>query len=312
MKLMFEYQKRWQLSQLPVAQQNRNVFQAQHQQITRDAKRNLGQHGVSIRVPECEPRPQRLPDVDHQYRYRAAVADEADDHRSIQNRLQFNSFQDVDQKSREECPSPQRDDAEIEKDPQTKGEAVVHVGLVEPVEQAETSRVDTDREQDSPWREPEQKPRKGGALGAASYPSTVSKDGASHVAPPDSDLHRELDSIPPVLSPRPPLICNKALARFRAVRAVGTPPANALLSKRDHLRPPSSRIESLPSDKPPRKPEYSRPDRSLVFQQRLLSPSRNASAHGTYCISPRRLSFAPQRRDSDSSPSPLATTDPTS
>src|SRR6476620_9108217 len=100
---MFEYQKRWQLPQLPIAQENWDILQTQHGQVTRNAERHLREHRMRIRMPEGEPGPQRLTDVNHQDRDRPAVADEANHYGSVQDGSQLRALQDIDQKSCKEC-----------------------------------------------------------------------------------------------------------------------------------------------------------------------------------------------------------------
>src|SRR5579863_5579344 len=137
-------------------------------------------------MPEGEPRPQGLPNVDHQDRDRAAVADEPDDYSGVEDRLQLGALQDVDEESGEERTRAQRDDAEIEEDPQAEGEAVIHIRLVQPAVQAETGGINSDREQRCPGSKPEQETGKGGSLGSARNPSGIGQDGASHLAPPNA------------------------------------------------------------------------------------------------------------------------------
>jgi hypothetical protein len=146
-QLMFKDEERWKLAQLPVAQQDRNVFQTEHQQIARNAERDFGQHGVRIGMPEGKPCAQGLANVDHQDRDRAAVADEANHYGRVENRSQLGPLQDIDKKSSEERTRSQSDNAEIEKDPQAEGEAVIHICLVQPVVKAEAGRIDSHREQ---------------------------------------------------------------------------------------------------------------------------------------------------------------------
>jgi hypothetical protein len=61
----------------------------------------------------------------------AAVADESDDDGVFRMGAELGLLQDVDQESGEERARAERDHAEIEKNPQAEGEAVVHVGLVQ-------------------------------------------------------------------------------------------------------------------------------------------------------------------------------------
>src|SRR5579864_5283706 len=112
---------------------------------------------MCVRMPEGEPCPQGLTHIDHQNRDRAAVADEADDDRGIQNRPEVDSLKDVNQKSGEESSRAEGDDPKIKEYPQPECEAVVHVGLVEPVIQAKPSRIHSQCQQAYPRCQPEQK-----------------------------------------------------------------------------------------------------------------------------------------------------------
>src|ERR1041385_9193014 len=98
-------------------------------------------------MPEGEPCAQRLADVDHQDCYCTAVTDKTDYYRRIQDWLQLGSLQDVNQKSGEECSRTQRDDAEIQKNPQAEREAVVHLGLVQAVVKAQSRGIPSHRQQ---------------------------------------------------------------------------------------------------------------------------------------------------------------------
>ena len=64
-------------------------------------------------------------------RHRAAVADHADDDGAVDHRLEFLELQDVEQEAGEEGAGAERDDREVQEDPQAEGVAVVHVGLVQ-------------------------------------------------------------------------------------------------------------------------------------------------------------------------------------
>ena len=238
-QLMFENQERRQFPELPVAQQYRNVLQAEHQQVTRDAEGDFSQHGVCVGMPEGEPGPQRLPDVDHQDRDRAAVADESHDHGGVEDGFQFDALQDVDEEPGEECARAQCNNAEIQENPQAEREAVIHVGLVQAVEQAECGRVNAAPQQHGPRTQPCEKARQGSALRAARDPSGIGEDRTSHVAPPKL----EANLVPQGLSPTPRSICNRAWAQSRAEPAAGTPGPNALPSQLDHSHWPSLQNE---------------------------------------------------------------------
>src|ERR1039458_9160271 len=267
-------------------------------------------------MPEGEPCPQRLAHIDHQDCYRPAIADEPDHHRRVQNRLELGTLQDVNEESGEERARPQCDDSEIKKNPKTKGEAVVHIRLVQPVVQAQTGGIDSDGEKNSPGRQPQQKSRERGSLFAPCDPllvgqSAVGNHGASHVAPPTRLSNQNPNSTPPALSPTPPSTCNKPLAPFRCAPAGGMHPESVHLARPDHFSRPGCQSESLQSGKLPRRPGHSRQGRSPVCRQRRLSALPSAAAHDTDCISPPHRASAMPLQDSDSSPCPRATSDPT-
>jgi hypothetical protein len=85
--LVFKDKERGNAAQLAVFHQHRNVFEDQHQQVTRDAEGHFGEHRMRIRIPESEPGAQRLADVDHEYRHGAAVARQTDDHGAVEHRF---------------------------------------------------------------------------------------------------------------------------------------------------------------------------------------------------------------------------------
>ena len=87
--------------------------------------------------------------------------------------LQLGPLQNVDQKSGEERARAQRDDAEIEKDPQPEREAIIHVRLVQPVVQAQASRINSDSEHHSPRSQPQQESRERNALFSSGNPAAV-------------------------------------------------------------------------------------------------------------------------------------------
>ncbi len=129
---------------------------SQHGEVAADAERDLGQHGVHVGIPEGEPGAQRLADIHHEGAHRAAVADQADDDGAVDHRLEFLELEDVEQEAGEEGAGAERDDGEIQKDPQAEGVAVVHVGLVQAFDQAEAGAVEAEEEQRDPGREPQQ------------------------------------------------------------------------------------------------------------------------------------------------------------
>src|SRR5215467_284375 len=116
-QLMLKNKERRQLSQLPILQNDRYVFQTQHRQVAGDAERYLSQHRVRIRMPERKPESQRLSNIDPQNSHRTAVADEPNHNRSIEDGLEFCPLQNVDEKSREERSRPECDDSQIKKNP---------------------------------------------------------------------------------------------------------------------------------------------------------------------------------------------------
>ena len=155
-KLMFKDQERRELAELAVAQKDWNIFQAEHEQVARDAEGHFREHRVGIRMPESKPCPQGLSDIDHQNGDRAAIADKADDNGGVQDRLQLSALQNVDQKPGKERACAQGNDSQIEEDPEAEGEAIVHVGLVQPEVEAQTSCIDSNRKQRHPRSEPQQ------------------------------------------------------------------------------------------------------------------------------------------------------------
>src|SRR5579871_3362327 len=105
-------------------------------------------------MPERKPGSQRLSYIDHQDRHSPAITGEPDHHRGIEDRSEFLSLQDIDEESREERSGAQRDDTQIEKDPQAKGKPVIHVGLIQAAIKAKSSRIDSEGQHGRPWREP--------------------------------------------------------------------------------------------------------------------------------------------------------------
>ena len=132
-KLMFKNQERRHLAQLAVAQEHGQVFQNEHEQITGNAERDLGEHRVGVRVPEGEPCAQGLPDVHHQDRHRAAIANQPHHHRAVQDGFEIFLLEDVNQKAGEEGARAHGDHSQVQIDPHSEGEAIVHVGLVQAV-----------------------------------------------------------------------------------------------------------------------------------------------------------------------------------
>src|ERR1035437_4080877 len=108
-------------------------------------------------MPEGEPEAQRLSHVHQEGRHGPAITDESDDHRAVDYRLELALLEDVKQEAREEGARAQRDDGEIEEDPEAEGEAVIHVGLVEPLDKAEAGAIEAEGQQQKPGQNPEQK-----------------------------------------------------------------------------------------------------------------------------------------------------------
>ena len=73
----------------------------------------------------------------------------------------------VEEEAGEERPRPERDDGQVQVDPEAEGEAVVHVRLVEAHREAEVRGVEPDAEEGGPGHEPEQEAAEGGADEAA-------------------------------------------------------------------------------------------------------------------------------------------------
>ena len=113
---------------------NGQILDEQHGQVAGDAERHFGQHRVDVGIPERVPRSQRLADVDHQHDHRSA------DSKRIRRTTAVlitarssSSSEDVEQEAGEKRSRTEGDHGEIEEDPQPEREAVVHVGLVEAV-----------------------------------------------------------------------------------------------------------------------------------------------------------------------------------
>ena len=156
-QLEFEHQEPGDLTQFAVLQDDRDVFDEEYRQVARQAEGHFGQHRMRVRMPEREPCPDRLTDVHHQDEHRAAVADESKDHCAVDHRAQFFAAEDVQQEPCEEGAGAERDDGQIEIDPESEREPVVHVRVEQPLGQTEVDRVETDPEQDHPGSEPGKK-----------------------------------------------------------------------------------------------------------------------------------------------------------
>jgi hypothetical protein len=73
--------------------------------------------------------------------HRAAVADHADDDGAIDHSLEFLELHDVEQETGKEGARAERDDGEVHENPQSEGVAVVHVGLVQAFDEAQTGAI---------------------------------------------------------------------------------------------------------------------------------------------------------------------------
>ena len=112
-KLMFKNQEGRHLPQLPVSQEYGQVFQNEHEQITSNAEGNFGEHRVGVRVPESEPCAQGLPDVHHQDRHGAAIANQAHHHRAVQDGFEVFLLEDVNEEAGEEGAGAHGDHSQI-------------------------------------------------------------------------------------------------------------------------------------------------------------------------------------------------------
>ena len=119
----------------PVFQDQGQIFDRQHPQVEGDAEHYFGQHGVHIGMPEAVPGPQGLAHVQGEDQDGPAIADEPDDHREIDNGLQFFFADDIGQKAGEKGPGPQGNNRQIKGDPEGEPEIIVHIGLVQPKNQ---------------------------------------------------------------------------------------------------------------------------------------------------------------------------------
>src|ERR1022692_3046396 len=119
-------------------------------------------------MPEGEPEAQRLSHVHQEGRHGPAITDEADNHSAVDYCLELGLLEDVKQEAREEGARAQRDDGEIEEDPEAEGEAVIHVGLVEPLDKAEAGAIEAEgrrqnqgQKQGRDWRRLERRDPRG-------------------------------------------------------------------------------------------------------------------------------------------------------
>ena len=124
-------------------------------------------------MPEGKPEPRRLAHVYQQRRNGPAITDEADDHRAVDDGLEFAFLQNVKQEAGEERARAQGDHGEIDEDPESEGEAVIHVGLVEPLDQAEACAIEAERQQRAPGKNPEQELARRRAADAAGHELTI-------------------------------------------------------------------------------------------------------------------------------------------
>jgi hypothetical protein len=98
-----------------------------------------------------------LANIDHQDSDCAAVADETQHHGAIEDRAEFGSFEDVDEKPGEERAGAESDNSQIKKDPEPECETIVHIGLIQTVAKAEPRGIDSQREECGPGGKPDRK-----------------------------------------------------------------------------------------------------------------------------------------------------------
>eukprot|EP01022_Parablepharisma_sp_SALTPOND_P005728 TRINITY_DN12345_c0_g2_i1.p2 TRINITY_DN12345_c0_g2~~TRINITY_DN12345_c0_g2_i1.p2 ORF type:complete len:654 (-),score=172.14 TRINITY_DN12345_c0_g2_i1:394-2355(-) len=156
-----------------VVQHGGQQLDAQHDGVGGDAEHHLGEHGVHVGVPEAEPPADGLADVDAQHQNGAHVADEADEHRRVDDGFQLGLAHDVVQKAGEKSAGSQGDNRQVHHDPHAKGEVVVHVGLVEPQHQAQCRADREIGQQGQRQAQPEQEYLGPTALDALGVPAFV-------------------------------------------------------------------------------------------------------------------------------------------
>jgi hypothetical protein len=123
------------LVQLAVFQDQGDILDGQYGKVARQAEGHLGEHGMDVGVPEDEPSAQGLADVDGQDQKRRTVADEADEHGVVDDVLQFILADNVFEQPAEKGAAAQGDDGQVRPDPEGESVIVVHVGLVQPLNQ---------------------------------------------------------------------------------------------------------------------------------------------------------------------------------
>jgi hypothetical protein len=151
---MFENQKLGHVAQLAILEHDGQVLDHQDREVTRDAEGDLGEHRVNVGVPEGEPEAQRLAHVHGQGAHRAAIADHADHHGAIDDRAQLFHFQYIEQEAGKEGPGAERNHRQVEEDPQTEGKAIIHVGLIESLDQAQAGAIEAENQHGDPRQDP--------------------------------------------------------------------------------------------------------------------------------------------------------------
>jgi hypothetical protein len=94
------------------------------------------------------------PDIHHQHGDGAAVTDEPDHYGAVDDGLEFVFLQDVQEETGKKRAGPECDHREIEEDPQPECEPVIHVGLVQPFDQAQAGCVEAETKQTGPGQHP--------------------------------------------------------------------------------------------------------------------------------------------------------------
>jgi len=69
---------------------------------------------------------------------------------------QVADLENIEQKTGKECARAERDHRQVQEDPQAESEAVIHIGLVQPLHQAQAGRVEAERQQADPGQNPKQ------------------------------------------------------------------------------------------------------------------------------------------------------------
>jgi hypothetical protein len=142
----------------PVFQDQGNVLDDQYGTIAGDAEGNFREHGVDIGMPVSEPCPKRLTNIKNQNHHGTRITKEPDDDREIDDVFELVNAQDIPQKPGEKGPGTQRDDRQINGDPQTESEVIVQTGRTQSLRKDDKGAVEPPTKEDAHKCQPEQEP----------------------------------------------------------------------------------------------------------------------------------------------------------